>query len=62
MAMYYCYHCDDLKDDDWHPACEHPLSKTFERYIDQLVCPDCEQEILGDMEEALLEDKYDPNC
>ena len=54
MAMYYCLNCDNLLDDDYHPACEHPWRK------DELVCPDCESYLQYEMTEAAREDHYEP--
>lgn len=38
MAMYYCQDCQQLLDDDHHPACENPDDTTTN------ICPDCELE------------------
>ena len=37
MAMYYCHHCDNYIDDDWHPGEPDP-----EREFD-MICPACKE-------------------
>lgn len=36
MAIYYCNHCDNYIDDDWHPGEPDPESDSFD-----MICPDC---------------------
>ena len=46
MAIYYCNHCGNLKDEDYNVCSEDP------REANELVCEDCIVEI----EEELAED------
>lgn len=50
MAIYLCNNCDAWVDDDWHPMEEHPWANRFERYQNEVVCPECATEL---REEAL---------
>ena len=59
MAMYLCPVCDNWRDDDWSPMQEHPWGKMFRRYKEEFCCEECAQELVAEMEEALLEDLND---
>lgn len=54
MGMYYCFQCDNHKDND-HEHCEpHPYDKKA-----QFVCPQCADELRGEAKECLLEDQQE---
>lgn len=57
MAMYHCVNCDNMLDDDWHPACEHPWVRLgHKQYELDLVCPECEQVLEYEAREVQQED------
>ena len=39
MGMYYCFQCDNHKDNDYHHCEEHPYS------VGEMVCPNCAVEL-----------------
>ena len=49
MAIYYCNHCGNLKDEDYNVCSEDP------REASELVCEDCIVEI----EEEMMEVGYE---
>ena len=52
MAMYYCHHCGNYIDDDWHPGEEDPTSAY------DLICPDCLERLQEEAEEELHSEDY----
>jgi len=50
MAIYRCFECDKMVDNDWNPCEEHPTKDN------ELVCPSCFEEY-EDMPEPSLEVK-----
>ena len=52
MAIYYCHHCDQYVDDDYHPGEEDPENEL------ELICPECLLELQEEAEEDLHDEDY----
>jgi uncharacterized Zn ribbon protein len=52
MAMYYCHHCDNMLDNDYHPGEEDPRNEL------ELICPECLLEWQERAEEDLHDEDY----
>jgi RNA polymerase subunit RPABC4/transcription elongation factor Spt4 len=54
VAMYLCFECQELVDDDWHPCEVHPSDDT------QFICPSCVEKYNEEYTEYLDNHPHNP--